>query len=94
MLKSINSIPLKIFIIFIVHIIIIFIFSLINHFYLSPIDFNGGETISCFNDTLYHTLVTHASIGYGDISPKTKKARNIATLHVFIVFILIVTLQP
>ena len=94
LIKSIKSIPLKILIIFFVHFIIIFLFSIINHFYLSPDDFNGGNTITCYNDTLYHTIITHASIGYGDISPKTNQARLVASIHVIIVFMLIVTLQP
>lgn len=93
-IKNIKSIPVRILIIIFVHFMIILLFSVINHFYLSPSDFNGGETITCYNDTLYHTIITHASIGYGDISPKTKLARLIASFHVIIVFMLIVTLQP
>lgn len=84
----------KIKLIFSLHIIVIIIFYLINHYILTPDDFNGGSTINGSLDTLYHTIVTHASIGYGDISPKSKRARILASIHILITFLLIILIVP
>ena len=84
----------KIKLIFSLHIIVIIIFYLINHYILTPDDFNGGNTINGRLDTLYHTIVTHASIGYGDISPKSKRARILASIHILITFLLIILIVP
>ena len=69
----------KIILIIIIHIILIFIFSIINHFCLTKDDFKNGDTIDSFMDTFYHTLITHSSIGYGDIYPLSKRARIISS---------------
>jgi hypothetical protein len=37
-------------------------------------------------DALYYTVVTHVTLGYGDISPKTQLARRIVTLHILLVW--------
>jgi hypothetical protein len=88
------DINLKIHKIFLIHVFVIILFYFINTIYLHPNDFKGGDTIKTNLDMLYHTIITHASIGYGDISPQTQKSRTIATIHVFITFMLIVTIQP
>jgi len=74
------------------HLIIVFIFSGIYYYFLTPADFNGGEGLNNYIDYFYYTIVTHASVGYGDISPKTKKAKMIVTLHIIIAFCLIISL--
>ena len=40
-------------------------------------------------DAFYFTTATHTSIGYGDITPKTRKLRLITSIHMLIVFSLI-----
>ena len=84
----------KIRLIFFLHILVLIVFFFINHYILTPDDFNGGHTIKTKLDTLYHTMVTHASIGYGDISPKSSRARILATIHIFIAFLLIILIVP
>lgn len=75
-----------------VHFIVAFVFSLIYYNYLTPEDFNGGEGLNCYTDHLYYSIVTHASVGYGDISPKTRRAKLLVMLHIVIAFVLIISL--
>lgn len=74
------------------HFFIIIIFSGLYHTYLNPEDFNGGEGLKSYSDYFYYTVVTHASVGYGDISPKTRRAKMLVSLHIIIAFILIISL--
>ena len=41
-------------------------------------------------DPLYFSVITHTTIGFGDISPKTRVARYVTSLHA--VLTLVVTL--
>tara|TARA_Y100000590_G_scaffold382967_1_gene453314 strand:- start:424 stop:708 length:285 start_codon:yes stop_codon:yes gene_type:complete len=74
------------------HLFIVMVFSGLYYYYLTPEDFNGGEGLNDYTDYFYYTVVTHASVGYGDISPKTKKAKMLVTLHIIIAFVLIISL--
>lgn len=75
-----------------IHFIVAFVFSLIYKNLLTPEDFNGGEGLKTYTDHLYYSVVTHASVGYGDISPKTPRARFFVTMHIVIAFVLIISL--
>jgi len=74
------------------HFFIVILFSGLYYKLLEPNDFNGGEDLKDYGDYLYFTIITHASVGYGDISPKTPKARKLVTLHVVLAFVLIISL--
>ena len=74
------------------HLVIVLFFSFCYFFLLKPEDFNGGEGLKKYDDYLYYSIVTHASVGYGDISPKTRKARTIVSLHIIIAFVFIISL--
>lgn len=37
-------------------------------------------------NAMYFTTVTHATLGYGDIIPKTRTAKMVVTLHVLLVY--------
>ena len=41
-------------------------------------------------DSFYYTTATHTSIGFGDITPKSRMIRVISSIHMIIVFILII----
>ena len=68
------------------------VFSGLYYYLLTPDDFNGGEGLKSYNDYFYYTIVTHASVGYGDISPKTRKAKMLVSLHIIIAFVFIISL--
>ena len=46
--------------------------------------------IYIFFDAFYFTTSTHTSIGYGDITPKTRQLRLVTSIHMIIVFSLII----
>tara|TARA_A100001015_G_C14499612_1_gene522474 strand:+ start:53 stop:340 length:288 start_codon:yes stop_codon:yes gene_type:complete len=74
------------------HMLLVIIFSGVYYESLSPDDFNGGEGLKNYSDYLYFTIVTHASVGYGDISPKTKKAKILVSTHIVLAFVFIISL--
>ena len=39
------------------------------------------------NDIIYYSLVTHTTVGYGDIYPTTTLGKYITSLHILFVFI-------
>ena len=41
-------------------------------------------------DSFYYTTATHTSIGFGDITPKNRIIRMITSLHMIMVFILVI----
>ena len=41
-------------------------------------------------DSFYYTTATHTSIGYGDITPKRKEIRLSSSIHMLLVFFLII----
>ena len=76
----------------ITHLVIVLLFTFVYAYYLTPEDFIGGEQLNDISDYLYFSVITHASVGYGDILPKTKRAKIIVTSHVVLSFIFIVSL--
>lgn len=53
---------------------------------------NGIQENDCWSifDSFYYTTATHTSIGFGDITPKNRMIRLITSLHMIIVFALII----
>ena len=41
-------------------------------------------------DSFYYTTATHTSIGFGDITPRTRLIRCISSIHMIAVFVLII----
>lgn len=72
------------------HVIIIIIFSIIykqigqKHF----ANFADKPIKISYFDYLYFTFVTHTTVGYNDIYPKTNLALSFNMLHLFIILIL------
>ena len=44
------------------------------------------ENYSNFADSLYYTTITHFTIGFGDVTPKSKLLRALTMLQVVIAF--------
>ena len=71
------------------HLLLILIFSLFFYFY-SPYT-NNTEDIENYKEyfqTLYYTTITHFTIGFGDITPKSNPLRMATMIHVFLTFLL------
>lgn len=75
---------------FMVNAIIIFLFWT-AYMHLGQDHFNGD--IKTPMDAFYYTIVTHVTLGYGDITPKTQMARRIVTVHSLIVWAQVVLLS-
>lgn len=72
---------------FILHLISIIIFSTIN-FMVSKKYGNDEdkENFKNYSDSFYYTTITHFTIGFGDISPRSRTMKMISVLHAFIAF--------
>lgn len=70
---------------FLWNIVIIVIFTFVHwmvfRFYEED---NESFTIS---DAFYYTTITHFTVGYGDITPKTMMGRLITFVHIFMVWV-------
>jgi voltage-gated potassium channel len=76
-----------IFAAFVAYLLLAFAFGLIYNFLIirSPDSFKGAiSTNNHFGDVIYFSLVTIATLGYGDIVPATNAARTIATIEAVI----------
>ena len=76
-----------IFAAFVAYLLLAFAFGLIYNFMIirSPESFKGAlSTNNPFGDVIYFSLVTIATLGYGDIVPATNAARTIATIEAVI----------
>lgn len=72
---------------FVAYLLLAFAFGLIYNFLIirSPDSFKGAlSTNNHFGDVIYFSLVTIATLGYGDIVPATNAARTIATIEAVI----------
>lgn len=69
------------------HIIVYLIFTYL-YTTLSDSDFITNGSISKEYNRYYYSAITHTTIGYGDISPKSTKCKLITMAHAFAVLIL------
>ena len=69
------------------HIILIFIFSIIYFIiakrYGSKED---KENFTHYSDSLYYTTITHFTVGFGDIAPKSKILKYLTMLQVVLAY--------
>ncbi len=75
-----------------VNLLLIFIFSIIYWYYGTPENLTFGPQFS-YNDNisylsaLYFTCTTHSTVGYGDITPKSKFMQTIIIIHLIILIL-------
>ena len=73
---------------FYIHLFIIFIFTNLYYF-LSP--YSNEEDSKEFSESwerdLYYTVITHFTIGFGDITPKSKLFRRLTMCQVILAFL-------
>lgn len=69
------------------HLIVIVAFTLI---YMMMTPSHGTdedkEHFSNFADSLYYTTITHFTVGFGDVSPKSKLLRALTMIQVVLAF--------
>lgn len=73
---------------FLTHITIITIFF-ITYYTLSK-DITNFSGMNDSVDVLYFTLGTHSTIGFGDITPQTRKAKLFVILHTICIILLMI----
>jgi len=72
------------------HAVVIIVFSIL-YYALSKGNLVGDDEDERFQDygsTLYYTVVTHFTIGYGDISPKSAILRILCCCQIVLAFLL------
>ncbi len=57
-----------------------------SHFNVPQLKDSEKNKKVTLGDVLYYSLVTHASVGYGDIYPLTRQARAAVTAHILLSF--------
>ena len=69
------------------HVIVWSVFVCIYYF-MMPDNFNlPPDTPAEPLTAMYYASVTHVGLGYGDITPKTRKARVVAMVHALLAWI-------
>ena len=70
-----------------VQFITIIVFSII-YYVTNYILKENKKTFVSYLDTIYFTIVTHFSVGYGDITPKNKLHKLLAIIQIITSFII------
>ena len=76
------------------HLFVLLFFFILYKTTLKESDFNtvtdiDNGIITTDVEIFYFTVVTHSTLGFGDITPKSKKCKELVTAHMFIVILLI-----
>jgi hypothetical protein len=66
------------------HIVIFLVFAVLYHIFKQAED---KESLQTFDDSLYFSIVTHFTVGFGDISPKSKLLRRLSMLQILLAFV-------
>ena len=67
------------------HCYVILLFAVL-YYTLAKYRHDEDEHFKDFGSTLYYTIVTHFTVGYGDIYPKTALLKTLCCIHLFISF--------
>lgn len=65
------------------HIVIFLVFAILYHILKQPED---EESLQTIEDALYFSIVTHFTVGFGDISPKSKVLRRLSMIQILLAF--------
>ena len=70
------------------HIFIVIIYSLVYYYLAHTKRFgtNEDDRFKTYTNSLYYTIVTHFTIGYGDISPKTRTFKMLCCTQILCAF--------
>lgn len=69
------------------HLILIFIFSIIYFIIANKYGrLEDKENFTNYSDSLYYTTITHFTVGFGYITPKSKILKYLTMLHVVLAY--------
>lgn len=66
------------------HIVIFTVFAVLYHLLKEEED---KETLKTVEDALYFSVVNHFTVGFGDITPKSKTLRRLCMLQILLAFV-------
>ena len=66
------------------HILIVLVFSVI-YYYLQVKE--EGDSLKSLEEALYFSVVNHFTVGFGDITPKSKRLRRLCMIQILLAFI-------
>ena len=74
------------------HIYVVIFFTILYHTLAmcdcAPEDIEAGN-FTHIGASLYFTIITHSTVGFGDISPKSSIMRTLCCVQIIIVFLLL-----
>jgi hypothetical protein len=73
---------------FVANIILVIVYSGINFYILNIHEKELHNKEYTYFDALYYTVITHFTIGFGDIVPKSVLGKSTTMLHIFMVWII------
>jgi hypothetical protein len=73
-----------------IHIAVLLLFFLIYKHNISEFILEDDDETITDEHIFYYTLVTHSTLGYGDIKPATNRGRALISTHLFLVIILLI----
>ncbi len=71
----------------ILQITVILLFALLYYGIRANNNFNGLTKTSSFLDCLYFSTTTASSVGYGDITPKSQRARGLVVIQQILILL-------
>lgn len=66
------------------HVVIFLVFAVLYHVFKGEED---KESLKTMEDALYFSVVNHFTVGFGDITPKSKTLRRLCMLQILLAFI-------
>ena len=66
------------------HVMVFIFFAVLYHYFKQEED---KESLKTFEDALYFSIVNHFTVGFGDITPKSKTLRRLCMLQIILAFV-------
>ena len=70
------------------HMFVLVLFFILYKHSLEKEDFNSQNKNNNI-EVFYFTVVTHSTLGFGDITPRSKECKQLVTAHAFLIIVLV-----